>query len=154
MITSDTLIRTDSTNPDFISLVRLLDAELHHRYGEQQSYFNQFNKLNVIKHVVVAYQNNIAVGCGAFKKYNDTSVEIKRMFVKSDLRSKGIVGMVLRELEKWAVELGFSSCILETGNKLPEAVRLYKKSGYSIIPNYDQYIGIADSVCMKKMLIV
>ncbi len=58
----------------------------------------------------------------------------------------------LAELEKWAAELGYNKCVLETGKKQPEAIALYKRSGYKIIPNYGQYIGIENSVCFEKAI--
>ena len=60
--------------------------------------------------------------------------------------------MVLKELEKWAAELGFRECILETGNRQTEAVSFYHKSGYSVIPNFGPYIGVDNSICFSKML--
>jgi len=146
------LIRTDSSNKDFIDLVYLLDKELKIRDGEEHSFYAQYNKIDKIKNVVVAYIDNVAVGCGAIKEYEPGTMEIKRMFVKDDFRSKGIATFVLLELEKWTKELGFNKCILETGIKQPEAIRLYKKNNYSVISNYGQYAGVDNSVCMEKIL--
>jgi putative acetyltransferase len=148
-----TIIRTDSTNKDFIRLVQHLDKELWSRYGDEQSFFDQFNKLNDINHVVVAYLDERAVGCGAIKHYIDNIAEVKRMYVSPEARGKGIAMRILDELERWAQELSFGSCILETGVAQPEAIRLYEKSGYVTIPNYGQYAGNDASVCMKKELV-
>jgi GNAT superfamily N-acetyltransferase len=74
------------------------------------------------------------------------------MFVLPEYRGKGIAGAVLAELETWAADLGYARCILETGQMQPEAIRLYLKSGYAIIPNYGQYAGVENSVCMEKIL--
>lgn len=147
------LQRTNSDNPDFQNLVRFLDIYLAEKDGEEHSYYAQFNKLDKIRHVVVVYDDENPVGCGAFKKYDEKIVEIKRMFVHPDFRGQRIGKLVLTELEIWADELGFAECILETGWKQAEAVRLYQLSGYEIIPNYDQYIGVENSVCMKKILV-
>lgn len=144
------LVRTDSTNPDFIKLVGELDADLRIRDGSEHSFYAQFNKIDALKNVVVAYNNIEPIGCGAYKPYENGIAEIKRMFVPLHERGKGIAGIVLGELEKWACEEGFASCILETGKKQPEAIRLYEKLGYSYIPNYGQYAGIENSVCLKK----
>jgi GNAT superfamily N-acetyltransferase len=146
------IIRTDSDSQDFQALVCLLDEELAIRDGAEHSFYAQFNKLDAIKNVVVAYENDLPVGCGAFKKYDDETVEIKRMFVPPEKRGKGIAGKVLSELERWAVENGFTFAVLETGLKQPEAIRLYEKSGYEKISNYGQYAGIQNSVCLKKSL--
>jgi GNAT superfamily N-acetyltransferase len=145
-------IRTNSDNADFRELVVLLDEELQIRDGDEHSFYAQFNKVDKIRHVVVAYENEKAVGCGALKKYSEGAAEIKRMFVRPKIRGRGIAGKILTELETWAKELNFSECVLETGLKQPEAVRLYKKSGYEITPNYGQHVGVENSVCMKKFI--
>ena len=147
-----TIIRTNSKNPDFQTLVVSLDAELQIRDGAEHSFYAQFNKIDNLSEVVVAYLDEIAVGCGAIKPYSDQTAEVKRMFVKLENRGKGIAGKILAELETWAKELNFAECILETGFKQPEAIALYKKSGYEIIPNYGQYVGVENSVCMRKLI--
>lgn len=146
------LIRTTSENADFQNLVGLLDAELRIRDGEEHGFFAQFNKIDGLRGVVVAFLNNNAVGCGAVKAYSEQTAEIKRMFVKEEQRGRGIGGKILTELEIRAKELGFAECILETGFKQPEAIALYQRSGYEIIPNYGQYAAVESSVCMKKSL--
>jgi putative acetyltransferase len=146
------IIRTDSLNEDFRELVSLLDADLRIRDGADHGFYAQFNKIDLIKNVVVAYQNDIAVGCGAFKKFDEESVEIKRMFVRPDDRGRGVAVEILKELEIWAAEENFGFAVLETGKKQPEAIRLYEKSGYESIPNFGQYAGIENSVCMKKKI--
>jgi len=147
------IIRTDSSNQDFINLVKLLDKELQIRDGEDHTFYAQYNKIDKIKNVVVAFYDDAAVGCGAINEYGSTTMEVKRMFVKDEYRSKGIATKVLIELENWTKELGFSKCILETGLAQPEAIHLYKKNNYKVIPNYGQYAGVDNSVCMEKVLV-
>lgn len=147
-----TLVRTDSDNPDFRALVALLDQELRDRDGEEHAFFAQFNKLDKIRHVVLAFQDNKPAGCGAFKEYSPDIAEVKRMFVHPDFRRSGIAAAILSELEIWAKEAGFSTCILETGIRQPEAINLYHKMSYRDIPNYGQYNGVESSVCMEKNL--
>jgi len=144
--------RTDSDNTDFQSLVRLLDADLVIRDGEDHSFYAQFNKIDMIKHVILIYEDNIVIGCGAIKRFDDFTMEVKRMFVLPGKRGKGVAALVLDELEKWAKELHYKKCILETGKKQPEAIRLYTKHNYLQIPNYGQYEGVTDSVCFEKEL--
>ena len=147
------IIRTDSDNEDFQELVRLLDAELKVRDGAEHDFYAQFNKIDLIKHVVLADENDETIGCGAFKQYDEKSVEIKRMFVRLEQRGKGVAVEILKELENWAIENSFKFAVLETGFNQPEAIRLYEKSGYKVIPNYGQYEGVENSVCMKKSLV-
>jgi putative acetyltransferase len=147
-----TTIRTDSTHPDFIALVKLLDADLAIRDGADHAFYSQFNKINAIKHVIVAFADNRAVACGAIKEFDASTAEVKRMYTQPAMRGRGVAAVVLSTLEDWAKKLGYSRCILETGYKQPEALALYKKSGYSIIPNYGQYVGVANSVCFEKKI--
>ena len=146
------LHRTTSADPDFQSLVTLLDADLKIRDGEEHDFYNQFNKIDAIRHVIVAYLDEQPVGCGAFKEYDPQTVEIKRMFVHPDVRGQGIAVQVLAALESWAAECGYSACVLETGKKQPEAIGLYQKAGYVIIPNYGQYAQVDNSICMRKVM--
>jgi putative acetyltransferase len=147
-----TVIRTDSDNADFQELVKALDADLRIRDGDEHSFFAQFNKIDSIKNVVVGYDEGKAIGCGAFKEYADQTMEVKRMFVLPEYRGRGIASLILQELEKWCVELNTKTCVLETGTKQPEAIQLYTKNNYHLIPNYGQYVGVASSVCFEKHL--
>ncbi len=147
------ITRTDAQNPDFKALIALLDMDLQARYGAIQDEYDQFNDVSLIPYVVVAYFNDQAVGCGAFKPFDATQVEIKRVFVKDTSRGQGVAQLLLAELEKWAKELEFEACILETGDRQHEAIELYhKKLGYEIIPNYEPYVGMEHSICMRKVL--
>lgn len=146
------LLRTNSDNPDFIHLVKLLDTDLAIRDGADHSFYNQFNKIAAIKHAVVAYENDTPTGCGAIKEFTPHAMELKRMYTLPDDRGKGIATQVLKELEQWAAELGYEKCVLETGKKQPEAIALYEKNKYQRIPNYGQYAGIENSVCFEKVL--
>ena len=144
------IIRTVSGNADFRILVSLLDKDLQNRDGEEHAFYAQFNKPDKIKNAVVAYEEHIPVASGALREFSSGIVEIKRMFVLPEYRGQGIAKRVLTELEGWAKEMDFSSCILETGKKQPEAIHLYRKAGYFVIPNYGQYYNVENSVCMKK----
>ena len=144
--------RTSSSEIDFQHLVSELDGELSKRNGETNEFFAQYNKIDQIKNVIIATIDNKPVGCGAMKAYDSDTMEIKRMFVPIEMRGKGIAVHILKNLEKWAKEMNYSKCILETGNKMPEAIRLYEKSNYKVVPNYGQYNGIEDSICFEKHL--
>ncbi|MGI8952307.1 MAG: GNAT family N-acetyltransferase [Chitinophagaceae bacterium] len=146
------ITRTNSNNQDFIQLVKYLDAELAERDGNEHSFYNQFNKINKIKHAIVAYENDKPIGCGAIKEYSANSMEIKRIYTLPESRGKGIASKILIELENWATELSYEKCILETGKKQPEAIGLYEKNGYKITPNYGQYAEVENSLCFEKIM--
>lgn len=147
------LRRTTSEDSDFVRLVQRLDADLADRDGEEDhEYYAQFNKINVIKYAVVASLEGVAVGCGAIKQFDEKTMEVKRMYTPPQNRGKGIARQVLSELEAWASKLGYTRCVLETGKRQPEAIGLYQKCGYQIIPNYGQYIAIENSICFEKWI--
>lgn len=147
-------IRTNSNNTDFQKLVAQLDADLKIRDGDDHAFFSQYNKIDKINHVVIAYENEMAIGCGAIKEYASDVMEIKRMFVLPNKRGQGIASAILKELELWAVELKYKKCILETGIRQPEAIQLYIKNNYVLIANYGQYENVTSSVCFEKMLMI
>lgn len=147
------IIRTNSNNKNFINLVKKLDAYLKITDGDEHDFYSQFNNIDVINHVVIIYNNDdVSVGCGAFKPFDSQSVEIKRMFVKPNERGKGFAQKILLELETWAKEIGYIRCVLETGKRQVEAVQFYKKCDYKIIPNYGQYKDMENSICFEKVL--
>ena len=148
-----TFIRTDSDNTDFKTLVALLDADLKIRDGDEHAFYAQFNKITTIRNAIVCYIDDKAIGCGAFRAYDESTVEIKRMFVLPQYRGHGIALKILKELELWAAELNYLEYILETGKNQPEAIRLYQKAGYAVIPSYGQYLHIENSVCMMKSVL-
>jgi putative acetyltransferase len=145
-------VRTSADHPDFMYMVSLLDHELWVELQEDQATYDQYNKVPNIKTAIIIYDERKPVAIGCFKQRDDTTVEIKRMFVDKNYRGKGVSKMVLNELEKWAVENGFEYAILETSVHFTVARNLYKNAGYFVIDNYDQYKGLAESVCMKKQI--
>jgi len=120
--------------------------------GDDHDFYHQFNGLDLLKNCIVIYDKDTAIACGALKKMDTTSYEVKRMYVLPDARGKGIATRILRELETWAKELGATHCVLETGNRMQDAVQLYTKNGYERIDNYEPYIGVENSVCFRKII--
>jgi len=146
------LIRTTSENPDFRKMVNALDEDLNLRNGDIQRQYDQYNQIDKIKHAIVIYFEENPIGCGCFKRFDDKTVEIKRMFVFPEMRGKKLAAKMLQELETWAIEEGFTSSVLETGRRQVEAQRLYSLAGYSVTENYGQYVGMEDSICYRKEL--
>ncbi|CAN1516789.1 WecD Histone acetyltransferase HPA2 and related acetyltransferases [Flavobacteriaceae bacterium] len=145
-------LRTHSENPDFKKLVVELDAILKILDGEDHVFYADLNQNAVLNEVLIAFENNAPVGCGAFRTYSENIVEIKRMYVPELYRNKGIASKILAELEAWAKELGNTKCILETGIMQVEAIGLYPKNGYEKIENYGNYKGVANSICFGKTI--
>lgn len=146
------IIRTNSDSPDFQALVRLLDLELKILDGDLNSFYHQFNGIEALQEVVVLYEGEQAIACGAFKAFDSNRAELKRMYVREESRGQGFAAAVLKELESWALELGLKALVLETGQKQKEAIQLYQKHQYIRIPNYPPYDGVENSLCFEKKL--
>src|SRR5687767_12437290 len=144
--------RTNGTDKDLRELIKQLDAFLWSIYNKGMEYFGQFNYVDEDHRAIVVYDDNKLVGCGCLREIDSETVEVKRTFVLPSERKKGIAGLVLSELEKWAKELGYKKVILETGDRLTEAIHLYQKHQYKITDNYGPYVGVKESVCMKKII--
>lgn len=147
-----TITRTNSDNKDFLNLIIELDKYLKTTDGDEHDFFDQYNKVDHIDHVVVIYENSRAIACGAIKEYDSHTMEVKRMYTSPIARGKGVASIVLAELEKWSLELGYTRCILEMGKLQTQAEILYRKNNYTIIPNYGQYKGVESSLCFEKVL--
>ena len=147
------LVQTNQGSKDFQQLVALLDAELAIRDGDDHAFYHQFNGIESLDHVIIAYDKGQPVGCGAFKARNNQQVEIKRMFVLTAARKKGYASAILTTLETWAAKEGYSEAILETGKAQIEALSFYPKQGYTVIPHFAPYVGVENSVCFSKSLV-
>lgn len=146
------LVRTTSDNLDFQQLVVALDAYLRIVDGDDHAFYAQFNKTDSLSNVLVCYDQEVAIGCGAFKAYDSQTVEIKRMYTLPEYRGRGVAKNIMAALEEWAKEEKYSISILETGYLQKDAIALYTKIGYEVMENFGQYEGISTSVCMQKTI--
>lgn len=146
------VFRVSSEDGRFQSLVRLLDADLAERDGDEHAFYAQYNGIEALRNAVVIEVEGAPVSCGAFKNFDDRTVEVKRMFTLPEFRGKGMAQRVLSELESWAKDEGNLRCVLETGLRQPEAIRFYSRAGYARIPNFPPYDGVGNSVCFEKLI--
>lgn len=144
----------DGSNKDFILLSSMLDSYLNNLAGgeENRAEYIPYNQPDDIECVVLVYNGDSPIGCVGFKRYDNESAEVKRVFIKNGYRGKGISRRLMNFLEDKAKEKGYRSLILETGEPLIEAMGLYSSIGYNVIPNYGQYVNMPDSICMMKKL--
>ena len=150
------LIYTDGEDKRFSALCGELDDYLNEIVGgkKQREKYDQFNTRIDIHDVVLIIENGEAVGCGAFKRYDGYTAEIKRVFIKNEYRGKGYAKLLMQALEEKALAEGYLKAILETGNLLKPAMALYRDIGYEVIDNYGQYANMPESVCMAKKLVI
>lgn len=144
--------RTTTENSDFKILEQKLDDELYLIYGEMQNNYSSYNTVRDLQTIIV-YEGNNLVACGCLKILDTDLAEVKRVFVCQNDRGKGISEIIVKEIEKLAIESKIKTLILQTGSKQNAAINLYKKMGYTIIENYGPYINDNNSICMKKTLV-
>lgn len=101
---------------------------------------------------LVAWDGDVAVGCGGLRKHDPTTAEIKRMYTAPRARRQGISRAVLHALEERAREMGYHRVVLETGTAQPEAIALYERAGYTRIPGYGAYRDTDRARCYGKDL--
>ncbi|MFL6121547.1 GNAT family N-acetyltransferase [Actinophytocola sp.] len=93
-----------------------------------------------------------AIACGALRRLDPTSAEIKRMYVVPEKRGTGVATDILRALETAATKRGWHTLRLETGTEQPDAQRFYRREGYREIPLFGNYVGSTLSVCFERQL--
>jgi len=129
-------------------------AELDARYGGENHEPGPLPSAADVDLFLVAADpvSGEALACGALRRLDSTSAEIKRMYVVPHARGTGIATAVLRALEAAAVERGWTTMRLETGTFQPDAQRFYVREGYTPIPLFGVYIGSEVSLCYKREL--
>lgn len=139
-------------NQDFILLCGELDIFLNQAIGgeEKREKYKKFNHLDTMDFVIVLYDDEYPVGCGALRKYSETEIEVKRVFVREAYRGRNIGGIILERLILQAEKMGFKRMILETGAFLERSVRLYHRYGFEKIENYGCYQNMPESLCMGR----
>ena len=108
--------------------------------------------MDKIQEAIVVYEENRVIGGGAIRRYDDETIELKRVFVHTEYQGQGIGSRLVSLLMEWAVELGYKKMVLETGELLAESCAVYKKLGFQVIPNYGPYEDMPESLCMAKDL--
>ncbi len=101
----------------------------------------------------IARLDAAAVGCGCFRELKPGVCELKRMYVDPAHRGKGIGRLILKTLENEARAVGYSSAVLETALRQPEAIGLYESAGWRRISNFGGHAKPELSVCFEKKLI-
>lgn len=148
-----TLVQVTADHPDLNGITTKLDHYLLQVYPPSEIFGLDLTDSKNNKTIfIVAYFNEIAVGCGAIKPIDDEIVELKRFFVDPEFRNRGIATAILNDLENRALALNYSTIRLETGEKLPEAITLYQKHGYYPIDKYGEYVDCESSLCYEKQL--
>ena len=136
-------------------LVASLDAHLAARYAPEHRFGPHLKPEHVAPGVgtfVIARAEGKAIGCGALRRRDPTTIEVKRMYVEPAMRGLGVARQILGHLESTARTMGAERLVLETGIYQDEAIRLYRAAGFKTVECFDEYAGIPTSVCFEKPL--
>lgn len=144
----------DADNADFLALVQQLDEYYFEVVGEVHRRYAKYNDPHLLNARVVAYQDGKAAGCGAWKKIDNQTAEIKRIFVAPDCRRQGVASALIRALEQDVAAHGYTRAILETARTTDDSAALYHKLGYREIAYYGSPAGAENCRCFEKMLTV
>jgi GNAT superfamily N-acetyltransferase len=101
---------------------------------------------------LVVELDGVAVGCGGICRFDDSTAELRRMYVAPEARGRGLSRALLAALEREAGGLGYRAVRLETGVLQPEAIGLYTSAGFEAIPCYGPYVDDPRSRCFEKLL--
>jgi putative acetyltransferase len=142
-------------SPDAVRLIAALNAELTTTFPEPGATHFSLSDAQVVAGgaFLVAYLDELAVGCGAVRRLDDTTAEIKRMYVDPSVRRRGIGRALVEGLEREARLVGVTTIVLETGTRLASAINLYESMGYAHIPLFGEYLSSPNtSLCFGKSL--
>jgi putative acetyltransferase len=147
------LKKVHHTSTDLIGLIAKLDEDLYQRYPADEVHVVDFTDPSIDEIVfIVAYLDDVPVGCGAIRPIDAEATELKRFYVELSLRKQGIAKRMLALLEAEAKALNFKAIKLETGVEQPEAISFYEKHGYYPIAKFGEYVDCKSSLCYEKVL--
>jgi len=148
--------RSTLSSADPARLVAALNAELTATFPEPGATHFSLSGAQVEAGdgaFLVAYVDDVAVGCGAVRRLDEATAELKRMYVAPSARGQGIGRALVKALEREARLLGVTKIVLETGTRLTPAIKLYEAMGYARIPLFGEYLSSPDtSLCFGKSL--
>ncbi len=136
-------------------LIAALDAHLASRYSADQRFGPNLRPQQIAPGLgtfVIARAEGRSVGCGALRRLDETSAEVKRMYVEPELRGQGIAKEIVDHLEAAARVMGTRRLVLETGIYQAEAIGLYRRLGFNPVRCWGEYEGVLTSVCFEKSL--
>jgi putative acetyltransferase len=136
-------------------LIAALDAHLAGRYSADQRFGPNLRPQHLAPGLgtfVIARAGGRAVGCGALRRLDEATAEVKRMYVEPELRGRGIAKAILDHLEAAARVMGTRRLVLETGIYQAEAIGLYRRMGFNPVRCWGEYEGVLTSVCFEKNL--
>ena len=144
----------DGTNKDFHKFYLITEDYYNRIVGgaENRKSFIPYNISTSIQDVLIAYIDDVPVACSGLKKYSESDIEIKRVWVEPKYRGNHIATDMMKIIEAKAKQQGFQKIILQTREIMKDAVKLYEKLGYNRINNYPPYNKLDGAICFAKEL--
>ena len=145
---------TDGTNKVFHKFYLITEDYYNRIVGgaENRKSFIPYNISTSIQDVLIAYIDDVPVACSGLKKYSESDIEIKRVWVEPEYRGHHIATDMMKIIEDKAKQQGFQKIILQTREIMKDAVKLYEKLGYNRINNYPPYNKLDGAICFAKEL--
>lgn len=140
----------DARNTDYLMLAQKLDEYYFTLVGDVQLRYAEANRPENMACLIVAYDNDIPVGCGCWKRVNQTTAEVKRIFVMPEYRCQGVASAIIRKLEGSIAQAGYSHIILETARTTSDSKALYLSLGYQEIDYFGSPAGAENCLCFEK----
>ena len=119
---------------------------------ENRKSFMPYNISASVQDVLIAYMDDVPVACSGLRKYSESDIEIKRVWVEPEYRGHHIATEMMIRIEDKAKRQGFRRAILQTREQMNSAVELYEKLGYDRINNYPPYDKLDGAICFAKEL--
>lgn len=140
-------------DPDAVRLRADQRTELDARYGTGDHEPGDAPTADTITIFLIARDAaGHPLGCGGLRTLDPGSVEVKRMYVTPEARGTGVATAILRALEAKAAERGAVRLFVETGTRQPDAIRFYRREGYTPIAQFGPYVGDPRSLCFARTL--
>jgi GNAT superfamily N-acetyltransferase len=140
-------------DPVAAALIEAVQQEYEVRYGGRDSTPVDPGEFSPPRGLfLVGRVDSEPVACGGWRVVAPGLGELKRMYVVTAHRRRGLSRLMLAELEATARAAGLSRLRLETGHAQPEAIRLYETSGYTRIEKFGVYRDAPGSTCFGKTM--
>lgn len=154
MTAEHTLVTVPWDHEDAIALRAAMAEEMALRYADRMGDDGGDAVLavaddSVIYTALALDRAGTAVGHIAMRRLG-ADLEVKRMYVAPAARGTGVAAALLVAAETHAAELGVTRLVLQTGDRQPDAVRLYERAGYTRVPVFPPYDALPFSLCFAK----
>ncbi|WP_235693112.1 GNAT family N-acetyltransferase [Deinococcus aquaedulcis] len=137
------------------ALMNAQQRELRELYQDTDERTEPFDPLTLSGEgcvLLAAEEKGELLACGALKRWDEASAEVKRMYTVPAARGRGVGRALLDELIARGRAAGYARLVLETGDQQAAALALYERAGFRRIPNFGYYEGIDNSLCYELPL--